>query len=338
MKHCVLAIAVTLLITTREAQVKLGESTAVTFADVDEAKKILTRRDEYVQRMSPFDRAVHMKTDKDVSEKDYLEFAGKSVLAWTDAEKQKITSVFRGIQEELRAWPLPLPMKVLLVKTDCEEGGAYTRSNAIVFCKDCLRMSEEEFRFTMLHELFHILSRANTGLSEKLYEAIGFVKCGEVAFPLELKSRKMTNPDAPRNDHCIRLRVEGKQHWAIPIIFSSSEKYDVKQRDAFFKYIRFRFLLVERDNASSTVKPMYEGQEPKLVDTKEVSGFYEQVGKNTKYIIHPEEILADNFAFLVMRKQELPSPTIIEKMKKILKEEVREEKGSAIKSNEYLEM
>ena len=313
------------------ARIKLGSDITVAFATMDEGKQILTAQDDFVRRMSPFDRAARMKTESDVSEKEYLEFVGKNVLAWNDAEKQKITSAFGGIQTELEALSLPFPKKVFLVKTTGnEEGGAaYTRANAIVFPKADLRAPTVKIQKTICHELFHIMSRANPDLREKLYAAIGFVKCNEVAFPLKLKSRKITNPDAPKNDHCIRLQVDGKQRWAIPILFSSAEKYDVKRGGEFFNYLQFKFLLVERSDNSPTVKPIYDGQQPKLVGMQQTSGFFAQVGKNTRYIIHPEEILADNFALLVLRKRNLPSPAKIKKMKEILKDKrIAEQKNA----------
>jgi hypothetical protein len=51
---------------------------------------------------------------------------------------------------------------------------------------------------------------------------IGFTKCGEVEFPSDLKSRKITNPDAPRNDHAIQIRVGGEEVRAVPILFSNA--------------------------------------------------------------------------------------------------------------------
>ncbi len=51
---------------------------------------------------------------------------------------------------------------------------------------------------------------------------------------------------------------------------------------------------------------------------KHISGFYEQVGRNTGYIIHPEEILADNFALLVLAQKNVRSPQILDDMRTIL--------------------
>jgi hypothetical protein len=52
---------------------------------------------------------------------------------------------------------------------------------------------------------------------------------------------------------------------------------------------------------------------------QQITGFAEQVGKNTDYVIHPEEILADNFALLISAQGDPISPEIIRKMEEVLK-------------------
>jgi len=294
--------------------------TTIVFATVEQAKRILTARDDFIRRLSPFDRAARMKSDKDVSERDFLNFVGGNVLAWTDAEKQKVTSAFQGVRMKLGTLRSLLPEEVYLIKTTGnEEGDApYTRARAIVLPASELARSEVEMQRSICHELFHIVSRLNPELREKLYAAIGFVKCDEIEFPQDLKARKITNPDAPRNDHFIRLQVDGKAHWAIPVLFSSNEKYDLNRSGEFFDYLQLRFLLVENDENSPAPKPIYDGPSAKLVSMEEVSGFIDQVGRNTAYLIHPEEILAENFVLLVFRQANVPSPDIIDKLDNVL--------------------
>ncbi len=137
-------------------------------------------------------------------------------------------------------------------------------------------------------------------------------------FPPELKPRKITNPDAPRNDHCLRIEVEGVKQWAIPILYSSEAKYDVKRGGEFFNYVRFQLLLVERDQ-DDKVKPLMENGAPRLVEMANVPDFFEQVGRNAREIFHPEEILADNFALLVTGTHLVPSPKVIEHLEQALK-------------------
>jgi hypothetical protein len=304
---------------TCHAGMRLGERSVVVFATVQEGKRLLETRDDFIRRLSPFDRSARMKTSKAVSEEDFLKFAGENALEWTDAEKARFESAFQGLQKRLKSLSLPFPEKIPAVRTTGnEEGGAaYTRGNAILLPTSQLAADDSSLQGLICHELFHILSRANPKLRGRLYEAIGFVHCGEVEFPASLAARKITNPDAPRNDHCIRLKIADKPCWAIPILFSRAEKYDPGQGGEFFAYIQFRLLLVER-SGTSNVKALYDGRNPRLVDVGEVSGFMEQVGRNTDYVIHPEEILANNFTLLAMGETDVPSPELLGKIKKAL--------------------
>ena len=290
------------------------------FATVAEGRKILTTRDDFIERLSPFDRAARMKTDREVSEKEFLEFVGQNVLAWTGPEREKLSAALAAIQPALKALSLPFPKKIYMVKTSGKEegGAAYTRANAIVFPVNMLAGNNRSMQKLVSHELFHVLSRANPELKERLYRVIGFEKCDEIEFPAKLKSRKLTNPDAPKNDHCIRVKVDGKDSWAVPILFSRTEKYDPGRGGQFFRYLEFRLLMVERSSDSEAVKPIYDGSEPRLAGMNKVSGFFEQVGRNTGYIIHPEEILADNFALIVLKQRAMPSPEILSKLEETL--------------------
>jgi hypothetical protein len=309
-----LALMMALSMTPRaNADLKLREGCIARFASVGEGAEILGRKDDFIQRLSAFDRAARMKTDRPVSEDEFLKFVKRNVLTWNESEKTKIEAAIASIRPALDALSLSLPKIVDLVKTTgAEEGRAfYTRDTAIIMPeKDSNEADTGLLKKTIAHELFHILSRGNPALREKLYESIGFRKCGEVEFPSELKSRKITNPDAPRNDHSIRVRIRGEEVHAVPILFSKTAKYDVNRDGEFFNYLQLSFLQVPR---VSTAKPV-------LAAPEEVSGFFEQVGRNTNYFIHPEEILADNFALLILNEHNVPSPEILEKMRRILEQ------------------
>ena len=115
------------------AQINIGTNATVTFATVYEAKEILTSRDDFIQSMSPFDRASRMKTDRDISEKAYLEFIGNNILDWNTIEKEKVISAFKGIQKSLETYSWLIPKNLFLIKTTGnEEGGAaYIRESEI---------------------------------------------------------------------------------------------------------------------------------------------------------------------------------------------------------------
>lgn len=308
----VLALIFGLTLTLRAyADVDLRKGCAVRFASASEGAEILSRKDDFIQRLSAFDRAARMKTNRSISEAEFLKFVQGNVLTWNELEKAKIETAIASIRPALAALPLSLPKIVSFVKTTgAEEGRAfYTRDTAIVMPeKETDEADPGLLKKTIAHELFHILTRENPALREKLYQSIGFTKCDEVEFPSELKSRKITNPDAPRNDHVIRVGIRGEEVRAVPILFSKAPKYDVNRRGEFFNYLQLSFLQVPRTSAA----------QPILAAPEEVSGFFEQVGRNTDYVIHPEEILADNFALLILDEHNVPSPEIIEKMRLIL--------------------
>ncbi|MCH8922748.1 MAG: hypothetical protein IIA67_06325, partial [Planctomycetes bacterium] len=82
-------------------------------------------------------------------------------------------------------------------------------------------------------------------MRDKLYEVVGFKRCGRVALPPSLKDRKITNPDAPGIEHYVEVKHEDKAALAVPIMYSSVEKYDVERGGTFFRYMKFKLMLVE---------------------------------------------------------------------------------------------
>ena len=271
------------------------------FATIPEARKVLAAEDDFAKRTSPFDRAARMKVDRDVGLAEYLEFAGASALEWAPAEKEAIGAAMRSIEGALKRLALPLPAKVLVIKTSGNEEGhaAYTRGNAVIFPRRFLEGQGAQLRKFLAHELFHVATRGDPALATRLYEAIGFRRCGELAFPQELAPRKITNPDAPRNDHAIKVQAGGSSVWAMPILFARS-RYDVARGGEFFQYLQLEFLLVDQCDRKVAPRPLADANGARRAGVKDVSGFFEQVGSNTQYIIHPEELLADNFAQIVV--------------------------------------
>jgi hypothetical protein len=301
------------------ADLQLGGA-KVHFASASEGSQTLKSRDDFIQRLSPFDRSARMKVARVVTEDEYLAFVETNVTDWSPGQIEVVSKAIGALRPQVSAFSLSLPATIQLIQTTgSEEGGAaYTRGAAIILTKDELAKDEATLQRLIAHELFHVLSRHNPQLREKLYRVIGFEKCNEIELPPELQRRKITNPDAPRNDHFIRVRIDGSECFAVPILLSSAETYDTKRGGEFFAYLQFQFLVVEKNAGSQIFKPAYEGSSAKLVEPKRVSGFMEQIGRNTEYVIHPEEVLADNFALLVLKKSNVASPEILQKLREVL--------------------
>ena len=310
------ALALCLLVAAASSAYGGPNEVTLTFATVEQGRQILGAEDAFVERLSPFDRSARMKTDQEVSKEQYLAFVRKNVLQWDNNEKRRVESALRAIQPALTKWSIVLPKTVFVVKTTGAEEGdtTYTRGDAIVLPRGMLASSEGELQRILAHELFHILSRNDPLLRQSLYQTIGFQRCGEVELPPTLQARKITNPDTPINEHCIRVGIAGKQTWAIPILISRTDRYDVRRGGEFFDYLQFALLLVFRVGDADVARPLSDERGPKLVGVEEATDFFEQVGRNTRYVIHPDEILADNFALLILGRRDVPSPRVLERM------------------------
>ncbi len=301
--------------------VKLNDRATISFAPLDQAQVLLTSRDNFIRRLSPFDRAARVKVERDVSEPEFLEFLAGSVLEWQSDEIARVRRALESLRPKLARFALDFPTTIWMIKTTgLEEGqSAYTRSNAIILPPAKLGYPDPgKFERLIIHELFHVLSRHNPRLRESLYSVVGFRPCGEVDFPPELADRKITNPDAPLNDYAIRVSFKDEALWGMPILYAR-HKYDARQGGEHFEYMVLRLLAIQRDGIR--FKPVYREGRPVCLEIDQVSQFFEQVGRNTERVEHPEEILASNFTLLVDGAKDVPSPGILDRMAKMIDQE-----------------
>ena len=291
----------------------------IAFATLPEAREVLSTPDAYSRSMSDFDRAARLATSRTVSESEFLAFAASAALEWEDAEKAAIGGALDEIMPAVKRLALPLPARVVMIKTSGAEDAdaAYTRQNAVVFSAKRAATRGPALRRLLAHELFHVATRAHPSLADALYEVIGFRRCGAVVLPAAIASRRITNPDAPKDEHCIEVGVDGRKVWALPVLVSRVSRDELPRAGPFLQHVFPLLLLVERAGAGAA-KPLVEGDAPRVAGIDQVSGFFEQIGRNTRYVIHPEEIVADNFALLATGEAKLPSPEIASGVERVL--------------------
>jgi len=307
-----------------DSPLELQRGVALVFAEPDDAGRRLTAKDAFVSSLSPFDRSVRLKTDKDVSEPDFLNYVRKQVRPWNTEEKHRIRAVVQSVARRLAPFKLKFPDKVLLTKTTGkEEGGAtYTRSGSIVLPEAELDKQNEALERIIIHELFHILTANDPNLKEALYSIIHFTRCNEISLPDSLRQRKITNPDAPKNDHYVQVEYRGRVIQVVPIIYSSAARYDLKEGGDLFNYLTFRLLVIEMAQGQWHFARSGDGV-PILLPAEQVPGYFDKIGRNTGYVIHPEEILAENFVLLVQGSQAVESKWVIEQMQDVLRRHSR---------------
>jgi len=305
----ILAVACAAVI---HAEVRFGDKTRFRIATPDEGRAILSKSDDFTQAMSSFDRTARMKSDHEISEEDFLKFAGTNVLEFSAEEAARIEKTLESLKPAIEPLKPPFPETVLIVKTtgNEESNESYVRGNAIIVPKSKLAEgSVPSLEDIFEHELFHVISRNAPELREKLYGLIGFHKCAELKFPPSLM--RLTTPDAPHNDHWIEVQANGGSFKGIPITTARPQKYDPKRPGDFFSYLRFKLMVVRLDGDT----PKYDAAKLQLTDTRGLKSYHDQIGDNTQYAVHPEEILAENFRMLLKGGKGAHTPELLTKIR-----------------------
>ena len=283
---------------------------------------MLAARDDYVRATAALERSARLRTAEPVDEERLAAYMESGVLPWTDEERRMLEPLLPRLERFLSGlkWNRSKPILLIKVSDQLEDGLPHTRANAVVLPEGVLRRwSAAGIAYAVAHEVFHVLSRDNPALREQLYGSIGFRPCSKMEIPPPLARLRLTNPDAPESRHAITVRFRGETVEALPFVHFPSG--DIDPRAGFKTQIRVSWLLVEREGDGCRARG--GGAREERVAQEELQGLDEQVGRNTRYLIHPEEILADNFALLFLATlrdtpPKVPSPEILDRMRRIL--------------------
>ncbi len=302
-------------------ELRLTKGTVLRFAKAREAADLLGRRDRYFELQSPLDRQLRRQTDQPVSLDQFALYSSTQALAWLSGERTEIGDAAASLSRHIEGMTLPWPEVITLVHTTGREesDSAYCRGATIAMSSPRLQAarSPDKLEHLLAHELFHVLSSHNLELRKSLYAIIGFTLCNEITLPPVLAERKITNPDAPTIDCTIDVPSGDRTLHLAPVLLSKYERYDPQKGKQLFDYISFQLLEVEQKEGRWQV--VETDGHPVLHDPRSLPDFAKQIGSNTGYIIHPDEILAENFAMLVTGRKDVPTPRILQEMDKLLR-------------------
>jgi hypothetical protein len=161
------------------------------------------------------------------------------------------------------------------------------------------------------------MTRHDQNFRAQAYALIGFRIGPEVQLPAAIAPLQITNPDAPHHDSFIDLRVGGRMITVVPILLSRSAVFDPEIGNVLDRYWTLRLMAIARPSSAATPAAQMRNGAPVLLRLNEVEGFFEQTGTNTRYVIHPDEILAENFALLVTGAT-VVEPARIETLRRLL--------------------
>jgi hypothetical protein len=296
--------------------IQLVPGTEAVFASQQQGVQLLTTVDDYLLALSPFDRSYMSQTEGEVTPQDFLQFLASQPVDWPPTEVQALEAVLQSVAQQLQPYALDLPPTVALVRVKGGPDLPYTRGSFIVVTDSVLQLGTADLETVMTHEVFHILSRHNPGLRQQLYAIVGFSQCPELTYPGELADLKMTNPDTPIANHAIKVSYMGQSYDVIPITYSPAPYASSMGTDPL-SFVQLKLLGVQV--GQSETLPLYWNGKPFALDISQVPAYIQKVGMNTQYLVHPDEILADNFVYMVQGKANLPSPQIPQQMAQILK-------------------
>lgn len=276
------------------------------FATLAEGKQLLAANNEYYNSLNQGNIDWRMRrTGATLDElKDYVQTC---VRDFTDEEKTAITKAVASIEETLNAIgaTLPFPDDIAFVRTTMEEegnAGAYTHKTEIYIGERILQKGipqdgDDEattesnwqyFNYAIAHELFHCLTRNSPKFRSQMYSLIGFTTTGtDYVFSTDIQNRILINPDVEHIDNYAEFTINGmKRNCELMVFYTKTwaEAYaEVGDEASFFNFNQAVLVPIDALDTYYSIE--------------EASDFWDVVGRNTDYVIAPEECLADNFGF-----------------------------------------
>lgn len=264
--------------------------------------------ESFFEKIRPLEIQIQSKNTIENSITAYKKLLSEDVSSFNEFETKAVSRHFRKALEWCQnVFPsLELPL-IQLIKTKATyygDGTYYTRQNSIIIPENVLEFEDNAWNMsfiqTMLHEIFHIYSRYHPKKRDEVYARIGFKKIENLILSDFLDERILHNPDGVDVAYAIALEDStGRQITAIPAIFSNKKSYSPTQ-PYFFNYLSFQLFEVEQKQKDWFVVAENLGHE-----VSSLKNFWEQIGDNTKYIIHPDEICADNFVAIIQLRNDI---------------------------------
>lgn len=278
-------------------QTRLAEN--VDFLDKIQGQKTIRSRDSFLNNLSANDIKVRM--GKEISKNEFTDFIGDQVLEWRKEEIFRIRKLLSFLEKKMGRLGLKLNLtRYKIIKTTGkEEGGLpYTRG-PFIFLPESV-VSSTDLALTLGHEIFHIFLRNNLHLRTKLNALIGFHDL-QNASDVPLLEESISNPDVNSPNVYTTVRYENSNYKTLPLLIFEPNPDPHKTRMP--ENLIFKLWLFSSDPAKGTLVDVNKTDYPTRMKT------------NTNINFHPEEILAENFALLlVLDFSELPNPVLSQRL------------------------
>ena len=288
------------------------------FADAKEAAQLLLSNRDYYDNLTQND--LNFRLQKlDATLEELEAFAAKQTRDYTDAEKARIDQSMALIQKNCAEWGYTLPPMddIVFAKTTMREecdADAYTHGTQIYLGEGLIKKGFDDdpkdqahFDTIVAHELFHCLTRNHPDFRAAMYGILGFtVVDDDYEFAPEIRERIISNPDVEHHNSYAAFDINGEMK-NCAVVFTTHMPF-AKAGDSFF------------DGMATGLVPIDDMTTMYTAD--EAANFWDVFGRNTDYVIDPEETLADNFADTMIYGvdgKDYKTPEIIQAIDKLLK-------------------
>ena len=253
---------------------------------------------------------------------EYLAFAKDQMLDFTDEDKASVTRAMTRIEERMKdqGYILPKLDPIVFVKSTMEEElGAdgvthgtqiYLSEDELDFANEAWDLASESFTELVAHEIFHCITRSSPKFRSDVYKIIHFtVQDQEYELPPCVREYFISNPDVEHHNAWAPFIIHGQETNCFTAFITS--RHFENEGETFF------------DTGITALIPT-DGSDVYYTES-DAENFWDIFGRNTTYVIDPEECMADNFSLLISAgpagKEDKPpgSPEILEALDTFLK-------------------
>jgi hypothetical protein len=222
---------------------------------------------------------------------------GDAARPWPAELRTRWWQTLERLAPAFTALRVPLPPEVLLIATNGQESARapYTRGHGIMLPGPAVTPGYSD-AMLLAHELWHVAARHAPALATRLYAEIGFEPVAELVFPPAWAGVRIANPDAPSNRHAMRTRIEDRSAWVTPVLVASRTL--LQADETFFSVMEPRLLEVEPGASGTPTRAVLRDGAPLWHALDGPHDYLQRLGGNTGYVIHHEEVMADNVALL----------------------------------------
>lgn len=263
-------------------------------------------KENYFERVNELDIFLQMGEELEFNYRESLIESFKkhlknSVLEFAEDEQARLNTIFEQIKSSFSKLNIRSYHKyIYLSKIDDSVYGKqafFTREDVIFIPEHQLGMDDDALKSILLHEIFHIYSRYDESLKRDAYQLIGFTKLPKpymVTNP-NLNQRILLNPDGLDNTFGIQLKDDKDNVLTCVAVLHSRFKGLNPDLEDYFSYIHFELYRYDEETSTAFADDKLQNDIP----AEYFNSFFDQISDNTQYIIHPDEIMADNFMLMI---------------------------------------